>query len=210
MRPLSPPVRTCRPIAGGHRRRGRPDRLRDPRPLGAQARGPAGQGPVARPGRHQDHHTRRQGHHHRPLADLQSQDARAVQAARGAGQGRPDPGHARPLRPLRRCAGAREDAQRAGLCAGRHEPDRRGPGHPAHRTRAANGQGRHHHAVRPHRPEDHRGACRAFVGAGLEEPGHRQGRGASGWRAGRLHHRARERPSRSGTWATPRCSATCG
>ena len=43
------------------------------------------------------------------------------------------------------------------------------------------------------RHQGDRGACRALVGVRVEEPGHRQGRDASGRRGHRLDHRAGER-----------------
>src|SRR5437763_8568282 len=115
-----------------------------------------------------------------------------MEGPQGARQGGPDPGHARALRPLRRCARARQGEQRARMGPRRPGPDGGHVRHPAGRTRAAVRQGRHHPALRPERPEDHRRPCRTLVRARLEGR-RRQGHRAARRRARGLHHRDGER-----------------
>ena len=148
---------------------------------------------------------RGQGDRHRPRA-REDPNAAGVQEARGARQGGPAARDARPLGPHHGRAGAGAAEQHPAACAGRPEQLA------DHARRAAPGaiaalqQERPHHAGAGH--QGHRGRApstlRSMCGA-IPRPARTRRTPAaspsaisSSWRTA----------SRSGTWATPACSAT--
>ena len=153
----------------------------------------------------QAHHARRQGHHDRPVAHGKSQDAAGVQGSRQARQDRLDPGHAWSFRPFRRFGRARQEEQRARAGNRRHGPDAPGAGHPAARTVDPHEQVGQDRAV-PGR-QDHPGPCRSFFRNGAEGSRDRPG-GAIPAESRSATSSSSRTDSRSGTWATPACSAT--